>query len=153
MTQRIHERVVAKAREERVARGRKLRTDTTVIKSNVHYPTDNALLGDGIRVLTRSLQRIAAQCAAGAVPVVNHARAVKRRLLEINRAAKSLAEASRQRLKDSYGGLLKLTRGVLRQARAVVEDLQAGRLPVAVLGACIGFICGWVLVVFGLGVW
>lgn len=29
----------------------------------------------------------------------------------------------------------------------------AGRLPVAVLGACIGSICGWVLVVFGLGVW
>lgn len=45
MTQRIHERVVAKAREERVARGRKLRTDTTVVESNVHYPTDSALLG------------------------------------------------------------------------------------------------------------
>ncbi len=29
----------------------------------------------------------------------------------------------------------------------------AGRLPVAVLGGCIGSICGWVLVVFGLGVW
>jgi IS5 family transposase len=130
MTQRIHERVVAKAREERVVRGRKLRTDTTVVESNVHYPTDSALLGDGIRVLTRSLQRIAEQCAAGAVPVVNHALAVKRRLLEINRAAKSVAEASRQRLKDSYGGLLKLTRGVLRQARGVVEALQAGRLPV-----------------------
>ena len=130
MTQRIHERVVAKAREERVARGRKLRTDTTVVESNVHYPTDSALLGDGIRVLTRSLQRIAEQCAAGTVPVVNHALAVKRRLLEINRAAKSVAEASRQRLKDRYGGLLKLTRGVLRQARGVVEDLQAGRLPV-----------------------
>lgn len=130
MTQRIHERVVAKACEERVAQGRKLRTDTTVVESNVHYPTDSALLGDGIRVLTRSLQRIAEQCAAGTVPVVNHALAVKRRLLEINRAAKSVTEASRQRLKDRYGGLLKLTRGVLRQARGVVEDLQAGRLPV-----------------------
>lgn len=28
-----------------------------------------------------------------------------------------------------------------------------GWLPVALLGACIGIICGWVLVVFGLGVW
>ncbi|SRR6266540_384528 len=130
MTKRIHDRVVTKAREERVAPGRKLRTDTTVVESNVHYPTDSALLGDGIRVLTRSLKRIAEQSTAGAVPVVNHARAVKRRLLEINRAAKSLAEASRQRLKDSYGRLLKLTRRVVRQATAVVEDLQAGRLPV-----------------------
>ena len=28
-----------------------------------------------------------------------------------------------------------------------------GRLPVAVLGACIGVICGWILVVFGLRAW
>jgi IS5 family transposase len=130
MTQRVHERVVAKAREERIAPGRKLRTDTTVVESNVHYPTDSALLGDGIRVLTRSLHRIAEECTAGSVPVVNHARAVKRRLLEISRAAKSLAEASRQRLKDSYGALVKLTRGVVRQASVVVENLQAGRLRV-----------------------
>lgn len=130
MTQRIHERIVAKAREERVAHGRKLRTDTTVVETNIHYPTDSALLGDGVRVLTRCMQRIAEQCAAGAVPVVNHARAVKRRLLEINRAAKSVAETSRDRLKDSYWGLVKLTRGVVRQASRVLEDLQAGRLPI-----------------------
>jgi IS5 family transposase len=130
VTERIHERVVSKAREEKVARGRKLRTDTTVVESNVHYPTDSALLGDGVRVLTRSLQGIAKQCAAGAVPVVNHGRTVKRRLLEISRSAKVLTEASQQRLKDGYGKILKLTRGVLRQAKAVVEDLKAGRLPI-----------------------
>jgi IS5 family transposase len=77
-TQRIHRRVVAKAREEGVARGRKLRTDTTVVENNINYPTDSALLGDGIRVLTRSLRRIAEQCAMGALPVVDHARARKR---------------------------------------------------------------------------
>jgi IS5 family transposase len=62
--------------------------------------------------------------------VVNHGRAVKRRLLEISRSAKVLTEASQQRLRDGYGKILKLTRGVLRQARAVMEDLQAGRLPI-----------------------
>lgn len=130
VTQQVHERVVAKAREEKVARGRKLRTDTTVVESNIHYPTDSSLLGDGVRVLTRSLRGIAKQCEAGAVPVVNHGRSVKRRLLEISRSAKVLTEASQQRLKDGYGKILKLTRGVLRQARAVMEDRQAGRLPI-----------------------
>ena len=130
VTQRVHERVVAKAREEKVAHGRKLRTDTTVVESNVHYPTDSALLGDGVRVLTRSLKGIAEHCTSGAVPVVNHGRAVKRRLMEISRSAKVLTEASRQRLKDGYGKILKLTQRVLRQARAVVKDLQAGRLKI-----------------------
>jgi IS5 family transposase len=131
MTQQIHQRVVGKAREVGVARGRKLRTDTTVVETNVHYPTDSALLGDGIRVLTRCLHRIAEQCATGDLPVVNHGRAVKRRLLEISRAAKSLTQASRQRLQDSYAGLLTLTRSVVRRARSALQDLRAGRLQVA----------------------
>ena len=90
VTEQIHHRVVAVAREQGVARGRKVRVDTTVVESNIHHPTDSSLLGDGIRVLSRSLGRIAAECRRGAVEVVNHGRAVKHRLLEISRAAKSL---------------------------------------------------------------
>jgi IS5 family transposase len=129
VTERIHKRVVAKALEQRVARGHKMRSDTTVVESNVHYPTDSTLLGDGIRVLTRSLRRIAEKCG-DAVPVVEHSRAVKRRLLEINRAAKSISDAGQSRLQDSYGKLLKLARRVVRQTRVVVENLQAGRLKI-----------------------
>src|ERR1700756_2999217 len=77
VTAEIHQRVVSLACEQGVAQGLKLRTDTTVVESNVHYPTDSSLLGDGIRVLSRSLERIAGECKQGAVEVVHHARAVK----------------------------------------------------------------------------
>jgi IS5 family transposase len=130
VTEQIHHRVVAVAREQGVARGRRLRVDTTVVESNVHYPTDSTLLGDGIRVLTRGLGRIAAECTRGAVDVVHHGRAVKHRLLEISRAAKSLTNAGRQRMRDSYHQLVALTRGVVRQATAVVKRVAAGRLKV-----------------------
>ena len=45
--------------------GRKLRIDTTVVETNVHYPTDSSLLDDGLRVLTRTMRRIqeARSCA------------------------------------------------------------------------------------------
>src|SRR5437867_12192178 len=43
-TRQINARVVAKARHERIAPGRKMRSDTTVVESNVHYPTDSSLL-------------------------------------------------------------------------------------------------------------
>src|SRR2546422_418721 len=115
ITEQIHQRVVGLAREQGVAQGRKLRTDTTVVESNVHYPTDSTLLGDGIQVLSRGLARIAAECKDGALEVVNHGRAVKHRLLEISRAAKSLTEANQQRMRDSYQKLVGLTRIVVRQ--------------------------------------
>jgi transposase, IS5 family len=130
VTEKIHQRVVGLARQEGAAEGHKLRTDTTVVETNVHFPTDSTLLGDGIRVLSRSLKRIAAQCQSGALVVVNHGRAVKHRLLEISRAAKSQSEASRQRMRDSYHQLLALTAKVTRQAGRVMERWKKGKLPV-----------------------
>jgi transposase, IS5 family len=130
VTEKIHERVVGLARRKGVAQGRKFRTDTTAVESNVHYPTDSSLLGDGIRVLSRSLQRIAAECKSGALEVVNHGRAVKHRLLEISRAAKSRTKASRRHLRNSYHKLWALTRSVVRQAGEIVERWQKGKLPV-----------------------
>jgi IS5 family transposase len=51
-------RLVQVARAQRVIQGRRLRVDTTVVETNVHYPTDSTLLADGVRVLTRTLKRI-----------------------------------------------------------------------------------------------
>src|SRR6202022_4086934 len=102
----------------------------TVVNSNVHYPTDSTLLGDGIRVLSRSLERIAGECKQGAVEVVHHARAVKHRLLEISRAAKCLTQANQQRMRDSYQKLLALTRSVVRQAGDVIKRWGKKRLKV-----------------------
>ena len=130
VTAEIHQRVVSLACEQGVAQGRRLRTDSTVVESNVHHPTDSSLLGDGIRVLSRSLERIANECKTGALEVVDHARAVKHRLLEISRAAKSLTEANQQRMRDSYQKLMGLTRAVVRQASEVVQRWGKGRLKV-----------------------
>src|SRR5271167_1006596 len=114
VTAEIHQRVVSLACAQGVAQGYKLRTDSTVVESNVHYPTDSSLLGDGIRVLSRGLQRIADECKQGALEVVDHGRSVKRRRLEINRAAKSLTEANQERMRDSYQKLVGMARSVVR---------------------------------------
>ena len=115
VTEQVLRRVVGIACEQGVAQGKQFRVDTTVIESNVHYPTDSSLLGDSMRVLTRSLSKIGKECKQGAVKVIEHSRAVKYRLLEISRAAKSKTEAGRGRMRASYQKLLGLTRSVVRQ--------------------------------------
>lgn len=130
VTEKIHQRVVQVAREQGVAQGRKLKTDTTVVESNIHYPTDSSLLGDGIRVLSRGLQRIAEECKRGALKVVDHARAVKHRLLEISRAAKCLTPTNKRRMKKSYKRLLALTRRLVRESGKMIQRWHKGKLPV-----------------------
>ena len=53
---RVHERMVKIAQDQGVVEGRRMRMDTTVIETNVHYPTDSSLLGDGVRVLIRTMK-------------------------------------------------------------------------------------------------
>ena len=56
----LHRQVVDVAKRAGVTRGRRFRIDTTVVETNVHYPTDSTLLQDGVRVLTRTMQRASA---------------------------------------------------------------------------------------------
>ena len=39
--------------------GTKLRVDTTVVETDIHHPTDNTLLWDVVRVVTRWVGRLA----------------------------------------------------------------------------------------------
>ena len=57
---RLLDRVTELARSLKVTRGRKLRIDSTVVATTIHYPTDSTLLFDGVRVLSRLAQRAAA---------------------------------------------------------------------------------------------
>jgi IS5 family transposase len=53
----LNDRAVKLARTLKVSRGRKLRIDGMVVETNIHHPTDSALLGDGVRVISRLLRR------------------------------------------------------------------------------------------------
>ena len=75
--EKIHERVVAIAQEKKVVEGRKMRVDTTVVETNIHYPTDSSLLGDGVRVLTRAMKRIAEIAGEQGAKLRDRSRSVK----------------------------------------------------------------------------
>src|SRR3989440_856230 len=114
-------RLVALAREHRVVRGRRLRVDTTVVETNIHYPTDATLLADGVRVLTRGLRRIGEQ-------VRERSRSVARRVFEIAQRSRTasprtpaaIRARSQAKMKQLYQGLLRITRPVVRQAERAV---------------------------------
>src|SRR5215469_4366276 len=92
VVEKLHQRLVSIAQENKVVKGRKLRVDTTVVETNIHYPTDSTLLGDGVRVLTRVMKKVRAVAGAGVRSVRDRTRSVQRRLLEIVRASRDKSE-------------------------------------------------------------
>ncbi len=126
LIQQLHDRFVAIARKENIIQGRKMRVDTTVVETNIHYPTDSSLLGDGVRVLTRAMKKIGGIAAEAGAKLRDRSRSVKLRVMEIARAARSKVPQSQEKLKLAYGKLLDATSRVVGQARRFSREIAQG---------------------------
>ena len=84
----VHDRIVHIARGKNLVQGRRMRVDTTVVERNIHYPTDSSLLGDGVRVLTRTMKRVTKLAGAAGTQLRDRGRSVQHRLLDIARATR-----------------------------------------------------------------
>jgi IS5 family transposase len=120
--EQLHQRVVEVARRAGVTHGRRFRVDTTVVETNVHYPTDSSLLQDGVRVLTRTLQRASAALGDRRGRIRDRRRSVGRRVLIIGRQARS--PETRDALVRSYRRLMATTRAVVRDAVTMVRRIR-----------------------------
>lgn len=126
IVEKIHQRIVEIALEKKVASGRKLRVDTTVVESNIHYPTDSSLLGDGVRVLTRVMKRVAGVAGQAGTRLRDRRRSIKRRILAIARASRNKTESGKKKLKGAYVALLEATSRVVGQAKKFSQEIAEG---------------------------
>lgn len=119
--QQVHDGIVQQAITQRVTRGRRLRIDTTVVETPVHYPTDSTLLRDSVRVLTRTMQRVGDVLGGAAARVRNRLRSVERQCRAIAQASRRAAD--RPALVRRYQRLMASTRAALRDADTTVRRL------------------------------
>src|SRR5258706_6999666 len=119
--EQLHRHLIEVAKRAGVTHGRRFRIDTTVVETNVHYPTDSTLMRDGMRVLTRTLQRASAALGDQSGRVRNRLRSVTRRVLIIGYEARS--PKTRDAMVKSYRTLMATTRAVLRDTATMVRRL------------------------------
>ena len=122
----IHARMVSMAQRNGLTEGRRMRVDTTVVETNIHYPTDSSLLGDGVRVLTRTMKKITEIVGEVGTKLRDRSRSVKLRVLDIARAARSKAKQGQEKLKRGYRQLLNSTSRVVGQATRFSKEIGAG---------------------------
>ena len=120
----LHRRLVELAQEKGVVQGKKMRVDTTVVESNIHYPTDSGLLGDGARVLTRTMKRIERKAGKLKRKVRNRMRSVNRRVRAIALSARLKGAEGERRRKQQYRELLRLSRQILNDTRRVMAEVE-----------------------------
>jgi transposase, IS5 family len=126
VVERLHQRVVTISRECGIVQGRRMRVDTTVVETNIHYPTDASLLSDGVRVLTRTMKKITKLAGAAGTVLRDRSRSTQRCLIQIGRAARSRSDQGKQRLQQCYRRLLAISGRVAGQAKRFAQEVASG---------------------------
>jgi len=114
----IHRMLIATAAAQKIETGAKVRVDTTVVESPIHWPADSELLWDGVRVLTRLMLRARTRLGERCPRFCDRRRRAKRRRLEVLNAKDGKAR------RRAYRDLLCVTAEVVGWARQVEQALQ-----------------------------
>jgi len=117
--EKLNTLILQKALEKKLIKAKKIRIDTTVVKSNIHHPTDASLLSDGVKVLTRLVKKVKDAGIAAKAEFQDRTRSVKKRILNIVKFTKNRANEAKENVKKTVKELVKITRNVLSSASKV----------------------------------
>ena len=123
----INRDILGYARQENIEKGRQVRVDCTCVETNIHEPSDSSLLWDGVRVLTRLIERSRDDFGIKFGSFQNHTRRAKRRMLGVMNAK------NKKQRKKAYTDLLKVTRKVLGYASRAIEVIKSSSCPDPIL--------------------
>lgn len=126
--EKFNERIISLAVERNVTNGRKLRTDGTVVESNIRAPSDNRLLADGVRVLARTVVR-ARKLVKQVVqePFEDFTQTAKQLARRIGETLRKKTDAARTAGRQQYQELLEITRQTVEWARQTQKQLHKQR--------------------------
>jgi IS5 family transposase len=123
--QAVNDAVVRAAVTLGLEDGKKLRADSTVVETDIHHPTDNTLLWDSVRVVTRLVERLRKLLPAGISGFTNRSRSARRRMQEIQRMT---SKQRGHRQVDKYRQLIGIAEQVVADARGVLQKTRNVRV-------------------------
>jgi transposase, IS5 family len=121
----VNDLVVQAAVDLGLEDGTKLRVDTTVVQTDIHHPTDNTLLWDVVRVVTRLVDRLAKALGRRRIKgFCDRTRSARRRMYEIQRMT---TRQRHERQTGTYRALIGIAEEVVKSARMVLEKTNKAR--------------------------
>src|SRR6266545_1122849 len=136
--QAINQAVVQTAVQLGLEDGKQLRVDTTVVETNIHYPTDATLLWDAVRTVTRLVWDLHEKLPRGVRGFTDRTRSARRRMQAIQRMT---ARQREQQQTPKYRELIRITEQVVRNAKQVIAAAKRVRKVDVVTGAVIDARC------------
>jgi transposase, IS5 family len=131
--ERLNHRIVAEGHRLVPEAAEAVRGDSFVVATDVHYPTDSGLIGDGVRIILRTSRRLASLLGQAGWRQHSHLRqVVKTHLRTISRIAAGKGRDFRKRLQAAYRDLLDVADRIIARARELLDPTLISIGPGAV---------------------
>ena len=135
---KLNQRLTQMAIELQLTKAQKMRTDGTVVATNIHFPSDNSLLVDGVRVMSRLLYKakeiLSSNSKIHPRLFQNRYRTARKISRNIDSLSQARSQLGRQNREQAYRRLLEVTQASLKQAQKVQvllkdsTDLKAAKV-------------------------
>lgn len=109
---------------EKILETKKLRMDTTVVESNIAYPTDPGLLKQGIETVNRMVSKLKETGLKAAENFTIHERNVKKKILEIAKVSKRRTGEAIIQINQITKELTKIAESTLNTGKAVLRGAK-----------------------------
>lgn len=107
------------AMEEGLEDGKKIRTDSTIVETNIHYPTNNALIWDSVKEINRIFKNL--EKIGSSLKARSYKKQVKKNYYKINNTK------SKEKRKEIFKSQLKLFKSSINQAEKLTAELSLGK--------------------------
>ena len=122
--QKLHSQIIRYCTTEKIIKGAKLRTDSTVAPAHIHYPTDSSLLADAVRVITRTVKNIKETLKLKTV-FRSRMKIVKEKMREIGSSLKKRTGGAKQAVKTITREIMNITQTVIERSQMVRDELKS----------------------------
>lgn len=112
--QELNQLLIAELVKKKIIRGNRLRLDTTVIESNIHYPTDAGLIADCVKAISRTVKKIKQTGQEAVKGFRSKPRTIRKQVL-------SIAKLFRRRSNQTFNEVRQITGEMAQTAQELIS--------------------------------
>jgi transposase, IS5 family len=118
----LHDRIMDLCLKEKIIKGKIMRTDTTAVEANIHYPTDPTLLFDAIRTITKTVVKIKNITKVKTV-FRSQVKKVKKKIFDLMNSLKKRTGQGKEKAMETTDKINKIAENILLKAKLIIKEI------------------------------
>jgi len=118
----LHDQIMDYCVKEKIVKGKIVRTDTTAVEANIHYPTDPTLLFDAIRTITKTVSKIK-NVTKIKIVFRSQVKLVKKKIFNLMNSLKKRTGQGKEKAMEVTAEINRIAENVLEKAKLIIKKI------------------------------